>query len=69
MVALDVPYAESANGYWSVLEGRMERAYFVSRVHALGFAVTEAKRFEQDGQAVALNIEGADGSGARSTHA
>jgi hypothetical protein len=61
MKALDFPFAERANGCWSVLAGRRERCDFTSRVDALDFAIAEAKRYEGEKQTVVVSIEGADG--------
>ncbi|HEX7816729.1 hypothetical protein [Dyella sp.] len=62
MLIIDVPFAPTRPGAWSVAVGRRRNLDFATRQSAVEFAAAEAERLKRTERTnVVINIEGADG--------
>ena len=61
MIIFDVPFARSLNGAWLVNVSNDGCCEFKSRQEALWFAIHRARKAQQAGAEVLINVEGIDG--------
>jgi hypothetical protein len=61
MIIIDIPYAPSHPGEWSVGASNDSHSEFKSCLDALRFAVSAALKAQQQGNDTLINVEGVDG--------
>ncbi|WP_158754029.1 hypothetical protein [Dyella sp. S184] len=61
MIIIDIPYAPSRHGEWSVSVSNDGHSEFKSRMDALRFAISAALRAQQRGNDTLITVEGVDG--------